>query len=220
MIIPGEELHWRFVSISIRVPRSHLDPGVLRGTLDLDGSGTRLEASDALTSQTHAYFYPAPPREPGDADEGEHVIQIDTYRFENEDSEEQLRRISDSGFFDVLRTGIQGLDQLEIISVADLHFPASTVAWRMKMLASPPTMEEFQSEIGKISLSGVKLRFSDSPHGLLESSLEISPDEDEYRCSLTVLTCISPDRLGSVHTTVLNRAEEFAQLFVEVKGGA
>jgi hypothetical protein len=63
----------------------------------------------------------------------------------------------------------------------------------------------------------VKLRFSDSPHGLLETFLEISPDEGEYRCSLTVFNLITPDQLTGLHRMVLSQAEEFAQLFVEVK---
>lgn len=217
VIVPGEEkLHWRFMGITIKVPRDRLDAGILNRALDFQENGALLESSDVLASQSHAFFHPAAPAE---ASQGpaEHVIYIESYRFENEESEAQFRRISDSGFFDALRTSIHGLDPLSIVAVADLYYPASRVSWRMKMLASPPRMDEIESEIGAISLSGVSLRFSDSPHGLLGSLLETSPGEDEYRCELTFANDLGLDQLESLHRTVARRAEAFAQLFVDWK---
>ena len=214
MIVPGEEkLSWRSVSIAIKVPQDHLDLDSLTRSVGPLTASIPIESDDVLTGQSYAFVYPL------DADQegGEHTIQVDTYRSGDEDSEEQLQRLYDSGFFSVLESCIRDLHQLQVISTTDLYYPAAHTTWRMKMLADTPRLDEFQSEIGKISLSGVKLRFSGSPHGLLESFLEISPDEDEYRCSLTVLNLITPDQLTALHRIVLNQAEEFAQLFVVAK---
>ncbi|HEX6040868.1 hypothetical protein [Longimicrobium sp.] len=216
MTVPdATKLHWRSVSIAIKVPRGHLDVASLVEVMD-PSAGFLVESSDALTGQTYAFVGPVD----DELDFDEHTVQVDSYRFGEEDSQEQLKRIEDSGFYDVLQRCIRDVHELQVISTTDLHYPAGQAAWRMKMLADTPHLEEFRSEIGKISLSGIKLRFTDSPHGLLESFLEISPDEDEYRCSLTVLNYITPDELPSLHATVLNQAEEFAQLFVEVKEDA
>lgn len=211
MIVPdAEKLHWRSVTISIQVPRGHLDLDLLARSVGPLTSGFLVEASDSLTGQTYASVYPL--EEEWDFDE--HTIHIDSYRGDEPD-QEQFRRLK--GFFTLLYRCIRDVDQLRIVSVTDLYYPAARTMWRMKMLADTPSLEEFRSEIGKISLSGVKLRFSDSPHGLLESSLEISPDEGEYRCSLTVLNQITPDQLPSLYRIVLSQAEEFAQLFIEVE---
>ncbi len=213
MIVPdAEKLHWRSVSISIKVPRGHLDLDSLARSVN-PLTGFLVESSDSLTGQTYASVYPIENL----FDVDEHTVQVDSYRWGDENSREQLQRLEDSGFYSVLQSCIRDVDELQVISATDLYYPATQAAWRMKMLADTPSMEEFRSEIGKISLSGVKLRFSDSPHGLLETFLEISPDEGEYRCSLTVFNRIAPDQLPSLHRTVLSQAEEFAQLFVEVK---
>lgn len=213
MTIPdAEKLHWRSVSISIKVPRGHLDLDSLSRSMD-PLRGFVVESNHSLTAQTYAFVHSL-------ADSfnlDEHTVQVDSYRLGDEDSQEQLQRLDDTGFYSILASCIQGVDELQVISTTDLYYPAAQAAWRMKMLADTPRLEGSQSEIGKISLSGVKLRFSDSPHGLLESFLEISPDEGEYRCSLTVLNSTTPDELPSLHRTVLSQAEEFAQLFVEVR---
>lgn len=216
MIDPdAENLHWRSVSIAIKVPRGHLDLDSLARSVD-PFTGFLVESSDSLTGQTHAFVYPVD----DEFDFDDHTVQMDSYRFGDEDSGTQLQRLDDTGFYSILRSCIRDIDVLQVISTTDLYYPAAQVAWRMKMLADTPRLEEFQSEIGKISLSGVKLRFSDSPYGLLESFLEISPDEGEYRCSLTVLNHIAHDELPSLHRIVLSQAEEFAQLFVEMKEGS
>lgn len=213
MIDPdAEKLHWRSVSISIKVPRGHLDLDSLARSVD-PLTGFLVESNDSLTGQTYASVYPLE----DEPDVDEHNVQVDSYRWGDEDSQQQLQRLDDSGFYGILRSCIRDVDELQVLCVTDLYYPAAQAAWRMRMLADTPTLEEFRSEIGKISLSGVKLRFSDSPHGLLESFLEVSPDEAEYRCSLTVFYRVAPDQLPGLHRTVLSQAEEFAQLFVEVK---
>lgn len=213
MIVPdAEKLHWRSVSISIKVPRGHLDLDSLAQSV-APLTGFVLGSGDAFTGQTYAYVYPLET----DFDFDEHTVQVDSYRGADEVIEEQLQRLDHDGFYSVLQSCIRDIDELQVISTTDLYYPAAQAAWRMKMLADTPGLEEFRSEIGKISLSGVKLRFSDSPHGLLETFLETSPDEDEYRCSLTVFNLITPDQLTGLHGMVLSQAEEFAQLFVEVK---
>jgi hypothetical protein len=220
VIVPDEEkLHWRLVSITIRIPQDSLDLDRLSRDLRCTTTGPMvalLESSDAQTSHSRAFISTATPREADEHGRVEHIVQIDTYRFRGADDEQRSGWVSESQFYATLRESIHaGVDQLQIISVADLYYPAAQVVWRMKMLADPPKLEEFQSEIGRISLSGVKLRFSDSPYGIRESFLEISPTEDEYRCSITFLNHSSPEHLFSVRRTVLTQAEEFAQLFVE-----
>lgn len=213
MIVPdAEKLHWRSVSISIKVPRGHLDLDSLARSVD-PLTGFLVESSDSLTGQTYASVYPLEDEFDFDA----HTVQVDSFRSGDQDSREQLQHLDDSGFYSVLQSCIRDVDELQVISMTDLYYPAAQAAWRMKMLADTSSLQEFRSEIGKISLSGVKLRFSNSPHGLLEAFLEISPDEGEYLCSLTVFNRITPDQLTGLHRTVLNQAEEFAELFVEVK---
>lgn len=90
----------------------------------------------------------------------------------------------------------------------------------MKLLADPPELGEFQSEIGAITLSGLKLRFSRSAAGLLEASLDITPDEDEYHCALTSTVDLRVDSLGALYSVVLEQAEELASLFIDLKEGA
>lgn len=214
MIVPdAEKLHWRSVSISIKVPRGHLDLDSLAQSVGHLRSGLFLESSDSRIGQTYASVYPLD----NEFDFDDHTVQVESYRFGDEVAPEQFQRLDYNGFYSVLQSCIRDIDELQVISVTDLYYPAAQAAWRMKMLADTPRLEEFRSEIGNISLSGVKLRFSDSPHGLLESFLEVSPDEAEYRCALTVFNRITPDELTSLHGTVLSQAEEFAQLFVEVK---
>lgn len=213
MIVPeAEKLHWRSVSISIQVPRGHLDLESLARAWGSLTTGFVVETSDVLVGQTYASVYPL--EEEWDFDE--HTVQVDSYRGDDAD-QELFQRLDESGFYSILHSCIHDVDELQVVSVTDLYYPATQAAWRMKMLADTPSLEEFRSEIGTISLSGVKLRFSNSPHGLLESFLEVSPDEGEYRCSLTVFNRITPDELTSLHRTVLSQAEEFAQLFVELK---
>jgi hypothetical protein len=222
VIVPDEEkLHWRLVSITIRIPHDSLDLDRLGTALRYTTTGPMvalLNSSDAHTSHSRAFISTATPREADEHGRVEHIVQIDTYRFGGAGGEQGTGWLSESHFFTTLQESIHdGVDDLQVISVADLYYPAAQVGWRMKMLAYPPKLEEFHSEIGRISLSGVKLRFSDSPYGLLESFLDISPAEDEYRCSLTVLNHVSPEHLSDVRRTVLTQAEEFAQLFVEGK---
>lgn len=223
MIVTDEEkLHWRFVSITIKVSHEHLDLDLLNRAL---GSDTRspivrmLQSTDAGTSYSHAFIFPAATRDGGDGF-NETIIEIDTYRFGNTEGDHPARALPDTEFFNSLRNSIHGVEQLSIISATDLSYPATEASWRMSMLADPPKLDEFESEIGKIALSGVKLRFTDSPHGLLESSLEISPAEDEYRCSLTLLHQLRAEDLAQIREIVIRQAEEFAQLFVEVSGGS
>ena len=222
MIVPDEKsLHWRLVATTIKVPQGHLDINSLNQKLGAETTVplVRLvESSESRTSHSHAFISPATV---SDAEDNgvDHIIQIYTYRFSGDEHDQPPRRLSDTQFFRALEECIHDIEHLEITSVTDLYYPAAQAPWRLTLLADPPRLDEFQSGIGKISLSGVKLRFSGSPHGLLESFLEISPDEDEYRCSLVILNYISPGELSTVHATVVNQAEEFARLFVDVKEG-
>jgi hypothetical protein len=220
VIVPDEEkLHWRLVSTTIKLLTDHFDLYRLNQRLGAATTGPLVQvvlSSASQTSYSRAFISPIRP------EEGRHayIFQIDTYRLEGPEEEQPPRELSETQFFDALLGSIHDVDQLQIISVADLYYPAAQADWRMKLLADPPRLEELQSGIGKISLSGVTLRFSDSPHGLLESFLAISPDEDEYRCSLSIINHIRPDELPTVQRTVLNQAEELARLFVDVKGEA
>ncbi|HLM67676.1 MAG TPA: hypothetical protein VK358_09125, partial [Longimicrobium sp.] len=131
VIVPdAEKLHWRSVSISIKIPRGHLDLDSLAQSVD-PLTGFSVESTSSLTGQTYAYVDPIESL----FDFDEHTVQVDSYREEDEDGQEQLQRLDDSGFYSVLRSCIRDVDALQVISITDLYYPATQAAWRMNMLA-------------------------------------------------------------------------------------
>jgi hypothetical protein len=218
--IPCEaSLYWRRVRLSFQLKQ---------GFYDLDAFWSSLGAEEGETAwilgepdgvvHSHASLVSREEAGFGEGDQEElfpaFLVEIASYRFPLDEHEHAEEPITHQQFFDALRSVVVGEDHVHGVSTVDLFFPAQDVRWRMKLLSDPPEFEEIQSELGRISLGGLTLRFSRSSVGLFEANLAVSPTEHEYLCSLTFLQHFQLDTLEATYSTVLKQAEEFSSAFV------
>lgn len=223
MIVPDEEsLHWRLVRISFEISERHLDLGPFASLPDLDSPPPwtlKVGEDDPQEIPSFVSFSLSPTAPGDDARDGmAYLVEISTFR--EPIANRRRWELSYARFFALLRESIRGLDEIIAFSITELTFPADRASWRMKLLAEPPELGGTQSGIGPIALSGVRLRFTDSPAGLLEASLDTSPAGDEYRCELTSVDQVDVDAIAGLHSRVLEQAEEFASLFIDVREGS
>jgi hypothetical protein len=229
VIVPDEEkLHWQMVRISFEISERNLDLGPLSSRISHPSPrawSAFAGGDESLESYSYVYISPINRTEltSGDheAEKGEeYLVQITSFRGRASGDQHPSYNLSHADFLELLHDGIRDLDHLKVVAITDLYYPSERASWRMKLLADPPELGEFQSEIGGIMLSGLKLRFSGSAAGLLEASLDITPDEDEYHCALASTVDLRVDALEKLYSVVLEQAEELASLFIDLKEGS
>lgn len=116
--------------------------------------------------------------------------------------------------FKALREAVDTDDPYHPLYSVDFFFDVPTTTWRFPLLADPPEMEDLDTELGTISLAGVTLRFTDSPAGLWQASLETSPAGDEYYLGLRFAEHLEAENINSLFRKGLDRGQELATLFV------
>lgn len=220
MIIPDEgRLHWSRVRLSFQLQHSHYDLAAFRATLGaqeeedswiLGEVGGKIHSHASLLSRDDIGL-------PSDAQEEmfpAYLIDIVSYRIPPDEQEDIGTLISHDEFFRALNAAVTGEDHVHAVSSVDLLFQASVTRWRMKLLSDPPKFDEVQSELGRISLGGLTLRFDNSSVGLFEANLAISPSQHEYLCTLTFLQHFHLSSLDTTYSAVLAQAEEFSSAFL------
>lgn len=213
--IPCEaSLRWRRIRLFVPLP---VEPKAL---YDLGNGAPSSDSYWALGVEgdgchSHAQLYQRDPNGP-EEDAGERwAVDVITYRNAPSAAERERGLISHENFFSLLAQAVD-YAPLHAIAEVDLLFLASSSRWRISLLSDPPEFGELGTELGVVSLSGLKLRFSDSAAGMIETELEISPREDECRVSAVFLEHLSldDDRRSDVYTDVVRRSEEVAALFI------
>jgi hypothetical protein len=229
VIVPVEEkLHWQMVRISFGIPEHNLDLALLSSRIENPSPrswSAVVGGDESLASYSYVWISPisriASPMVDHDLEDGgEYLVQITTFRARDSEDQPPAYDLSHTEFLELLHRSIHNFDQLKVVAITELYYPAERASWRMKLLADPPELGDFQSDIGVITLSGLKLRFSNSAAGLLEASLDTTPDKDEYHCALTSTVDLRVDSLAALFPVVLEQAEEFASLFIELKEGS
>lgn len=113
--------------------------------------------------------------------------------------------------FDAI-TDSAGTDTLFYSASVDLYF--SSQQWRLRapLFKRPQSLEAVDTELGRVEVSGVSMRFHGQNPGLHQARLEISPDSSQY--FVGILFAAAPTPLGGLFTESLSRAEKYARLFV------
>jgi hypothetical protein len=114
-----------------------------------------------------------------EAGEEEEPAEEDAWTFdlvpfsEPADSEElaEYPHFKHSEFFEALRAATPQAASYHPTFWVDYLFNRSDAQWRIPLMANPPSFDDFPSEIGGISLSGLTLDFRKSSTGLLQATL-------------------------------------------------
>ena len=139
------------------------------------------------------------------------LIQFDTLRRSPTIEESKEDVSGHQTVFDAIAESA-GTDTLPYSASVDLYF--SSQRWRLRapLFEQPQSLEAVSSELGRVEVSGVSMRFHGQKPGLHQASLGISPDDSQY--FVGTLFTSAPTPLGGLFTTSLSKAEEYARLFI------
>lgn len=162
------------------------------------------------------------PKGVGGGEEGEpppeptamYSIQVSTYR-SPPDEENTEPPPTHSAFFESLVKHMENQVVLQCFILSDLLYPALGYSWRIPLLATPPTIGEFKSDLGAVVLAGLTLEFDESPAGLSRVSLDTSPFGNEYSVEIWFRTQIEVAKIGTIYEHTLHKIRTFADFFIQ-----
>lgn len=210
-------LHWRFIELLIPLEEGELALATLTDLTNASIPRWLLAEPDGEV-ECHSHARVLDWRAPADADDPEgqrapvQLVEIETYRYGVVPDDRKGYSVSHARFFSALRDSTS-VDELFVVANVRLSFSAQTSTWQAALLASPPDIAELPGDLGKISLSGLSLRFRDSRLGLLDARLESGPEND-YSVEVRFSVSIPTDEIARLYQTILQRAEQLASLFV------
>lgn len=145
-------------------------------------------------------------------------IRIETYRLPPEPVSPTPP--THDAFFEALLKHMQNQVVLPCFIYSELFYPASDYSWRIPLLAKPPTIEEFKSELGEVSLSGLTLAFEDSPSGLNRASLDTSPGGNEYAVGLSFSLSLKVEEITLAYERTMDEIKRYAAFFIKKEAGS
>ena len=140
------------------------------------------------------------------------LIQFDTLR-RSPSVEESKEDISGHQTVFAAIAASAGTDTLPYSATVDLYFASQRWRLRAPLFERPHSLEAVHTELGRVEVSGVSMRFHGSRPGLHHARLEVSPDDSQY--FVGTLFTAEPIPLGDLFRSSLSKAEDYARLFVE-----
>lgn len=233
------KLNWRRIFVAVPFSESDFNFDAFRESLGVEtlpNEWILLEPdSDGEDLHGHARFTPEdelgdPSSVKGDEEQfrPDYVLDIRTYREPLESPRRpELEGIDTAAYQQFLSGLANGFQRSEgpsqdvlFMTHVVLEFAATESRWRVPFLEEKPELGELEPELGRVTLSGAKFRFEESPVGLYYSSVDTSPDDSTYVVHLGFRSEFAPKEIPSVYSEIVEQASQFASLFVVDAGSA
>jgi hypothetical protein len=214
--------HWRFIELLLLFEpsdfseplfRSALPNGQHRSWLLHEGNGSECHSHARLYPLEHDKARDTHARSGDASGQPGYVIEVETYRSGEPHDETGKSVVTHSRFFEAVSTAT-GTQQLFVVARVALDFSASHAKWQASLLANPPEIAGLPSELGRIGLAGVTLRFRDSTAGLLQARLEADPSGSAYTVDLRFSSLAGQGELADLYELIMQKAERFGSLFI------
>jgi len=106
--------------------------------------------------------------------------------------------------------------QILVAASVEMSFSRGEASWRIPLLANPLSLTETQSSLGRVELSGLKLRFTESPVGLIQATFG-SEAEQALNIELVFGVSLARESISRAYELVLEQAESWAAIFIELQ---
>ena len=215
MTVPcGESEHWKQIWLSVFWNRDAFDRDKFVSETnprkDADWTWTLQEAQDPQC-HTHADLTLVSDEADDSEDNPAWVFSMGTYRGPVDEEEGPATGTLQDFTHAMAQAATE--ETCFVVVRVDLVFAKEEADWRMGLLAEPPEFSDLKEELGRIRMSGITLRFEESPQGLNTAELEVRGDV--YQADLQFVDVLPTLALNDLHTKVLNKAERFASLFID-----
>lgn len=216
--IPCEtDLHWRWIFFGISISADSFDDSVFRAAIHAQPDETRwiLREPDVEGCRTTADLV-RPELEVQDTEKSdvEHpMFFIDIRTVRGGDSTPSEKSVRYGDFLRAMASACPDRLHITYITFVGLAFPRPA-KWRLGLLTDPPDLGEAGSALGRMTLTGMRMSFEQSPVGLVEASLDPGPPGEDHRVSLLFTQTIPLNEIMGMYVKSLRQAEKLASVFI------